>query len=914
MKRFISIVLSFMICFTCIFELSANAYMLNSQIVSNEDENVIQSMLDKLGQILGLLNKKGSITVECIDDNESVLSSNTYKNLKYGTYSYSAPDIEDYVLNDEDTKSVTISKQNKNPKITFKYIKNVQQENTHYGISKPITIPKQEEEFVENELPFIMTNGFTYEWLTNESIKYEIYCSDYDQEDVRIYQQELEHFTLHYKVINSNNEEIINNSIDAVAGDNFIEIGQLPEGIYQIEFYSEDSYGRLSTTIFNEFRVIETREIPEEQTYRMTAEDLDKYNISNEKSKVETTLSGLQQLLNDTKEAGYRKIVLLQGTYLFDENNTLYIPDRFTVDMNQCTFKLNPNGLANCMMVRLRDTFDSHLINGTIEGDINNHNYAGNDKNSEWVNGAEVCGTSKYSTIENVEIKDITGYGLCVGMRNTDYLFKSKSINKFEKNSDNNWINSEFYSLDGYPGFIQCGLYLGYQGNPTGDSWYYKAHFYDENYDEIETTIGYYYRKLVYPKNAKYFKLETLKVENDSEITSNIQMFAFKIPENCGFINDTINNCRCVGLAMSANNNFMVDNCYFTKNGLRGAHCALDAEDGWDMMHGSWFKNNTFENNYNNDFLTCGGHNFVNENQKGNVYLWERTRNYLVRNLQSGNIVRAAYTSLIRTGYTRIENINNENGTIHAENQVVRNCNVKSIFTGSKGAAYRCSMKKIPENSYCEDSLFTLDNFSSYIPNVKLKNCTIQPSEGTTDYGMSFNKLNAERVFENCDFKGKVSLNHHNQFNSGDFVNCRFEDLKIAPGVINNDEIQEIKFIKCEIQNSTFDYFIRFSANAYDKGYTRLVFRDCDITTNNTGESMIYMHSSPMMGSYVKFENCNLENNDRYYLSGYYSVKNNNNPDQALEINFTGTKIDESKIFNLEKGYDLYPDRFKIVK
>ena len=81
MKRFISIVLSFMICFTCVFELSTNAYMLNSQIVSNKDENVIQSMLDKLGQILGLLNKKGSITVECIDDNESVLSSNTYKNL-----------------------------------------------------------------------------------------------------------------------------------------------------------------------------------------------------------------------------------------------------------------------------------------------------------------------------------------------------------------------------------------------------------------------------------------------------------------------------------------------------------------------------------------------------------------------------------------------------------------------------------------------------------------------------------------------------------------------------------------------------------------------------------------------------------------------------------------------------------------
>ena len=52
MKRFISIVLSFMICFMCVFELSANAYMLNSQIVSNEDENVIQSMLEKLETIL----------------------------------------------------------------------------------------------------------------------------------------------------------------------------------------------------------------------------------------------------------------------------------------------------------------------------------------------------------------------------------------------------------------------------------------------------------------------------------------------------------------------------------------------------------------------------------------------------------------------------------------------------------------------------------------------------------------------------------------------------------------------------------------------------------------------------------------------------------------------------------------------
>ena len=77
--------------------------------------------------------------------------------------------------------------------------------------------------------------------------------------------------------------------------------------------------------------------------------------------------------------------------------------------MNGSTFKLNPNGLASALMVRIEDTFDSHLINGQIQGDYGEHDYSGNDKNSEWVNGVSISGSSKYSSIEDVKIFNIVG-------------------------------------------------------------------------------------------------------------------------------------------------------------------------------------------------------------------------------------------------------------------------------------------------------------------------------------------------------------------------------------------------------------------------------------------------------------------------------------------------------------------------
>lgn len=89
------------------------------------EKNFIKQMLDKLEKILSMIGKTGIITVECIDGEGNVILSETHKDLKFGTYSYDAPEIENYTLDDQTPKNVSIFRAHKNQKIQFKYSKKV---------------------------------------------------------------------------------------------------------------------------------------------------------------------------------------------------------------------------------------------------------------------------------------------------------------------------------------------------------------------------------------------------------------------------------------------------------------------------------------------------------------------------------------------------------------------------------------------------------------------------------------------------------------------------------------------------------------------------------------------------------------------------------------------------------------------
>lgn len=127
-KKIISIFLTLVLSFS-LFGIDTFATEKNNISVSSVEpiimeKNFIKQMLDKLEQILSMIGKTGIITIECIDGEGNVILSETHKDLKFGNYSYNAPEIENYTLDDQTPKNVSISRAHKNQKIQFKYSKN----------------------------------------------------------------------------------------------------------------------------------------------------------------------------------------------------------------------------------------------------------------------------------------------------------------------------------------------------------------------------------------------------------------------------------------------------------------------------------------------------------------------------------------------------------------------------------------------------------------------------------------------------------------------------------------------------------------------------------------------------------------------------------------------------------------------
>ena len=112
------------------------------------------------------------------------------------------------------------------------------------------------------------------------------------------------------------------------------------------------------------------------------------------------TRIGLQKLLDDMSAKGYSSIKLLSGTYRIDHQESIFIPSNFTLDMNEATIKLNQFTGDKALMITLNNTFDSHVINGTIEGDYYSHDYANSPNNSEWVMGISIGSEAKYALLK----------------------------------------------------------------------------------------------------------------------------------------------------------------------------------------------------------------------------------------------------------------------------------------------------------------------------------------------------------------------------------------------------------------------------------------------------------------------------------------------------------------------------------
>lgn len=744
------------------------------------------------------------------------------------------------------------------------------------------------------KVPYISTYYFNPMPTTEEDINIPIYVTDSEQTEY-IDLDDSKRFDVLYEV--DGVEHYLNN---VKAGDMTIPIGRLSAGAHYFAIQSIDKQtGLKSHKVYNDLTVLTPEEsiISPEETYTVTEEDLTTYQInkndSTDENDLQTTRDGLTQLFKDLSEKGYQKCILPMGTYRINGENKRYgcimIPSNFTVDMNGSTFKLNTvlSNDVGSSIVSMDDAENAHLTNGTLEGDRFERKELGLETgyNGEPINTFLFRGC-KNCSITNLTIKNTTGHTVGTqyvwgpGTKISEYT-KTKIVNGEEIASDDCSTSNmiDLTKMKAWSDYVSVGQAEGYRGI-KGKSGVIYVHFYDENQNYLETVTGYQFRKIRISEQAKYGRvtmLGTLTVED------NVSFHCKHLGDYLEISDIDFIDTRTTALAPSACNNLLIENCTYTRAGNSITPCAVDFEDGWQECQDVYYRNNkVLETSGTATVIDNTGFNHVYEGIEGHQMVLRRgVLGGVIRNVQDetgtirwavGNTVVCKYSRIydVKSGNICISHSTTESGTF--EEVKVRNCEIV-------GAGLNSSIDIV---TY-EDCVFTKLSGANYV----LKNCVAQPQpywgENTYCYNcefknletpggeisFSFNKFDAERVFENCKFTGKTGLKHHNYFNSGTFKGCEFEDLSINIGLGAKETCIGIDFVDCTIQ-STADNFIYLGPYAYSRGYVDVNFNNCNIT--HTGENLIYSMGKATEESIIEFDNCTINKDSGKLVTGYGSL------------------------------------------
>ena len=583
--------------------------------------------------------------------------------------------------------------------------------------------------------PFVSTYYVKQTVTTEERVKIGFFVTDFESSKIR-FLDDSHRFTAFLEYRRKGEALRIAQLRGIPSGDAEFDLGKLPAGEYEMRVWAVDAQGRESHRVIHDFRVVKPAalSIPENEIYRMTESDLATYGIRNDgdverivhvatndvrkvvkekradapgytvevpidpvtgkvpvaafnkatviydegydRAAVEAdaarTAAGLQNLIDEKAQAGFRKVVLLPGTYRISWTNSVEIPDGMTLDLGVAVLKQNGFTGSGSVMVRFASATDAHLVGGTIEGDYWEHDYAGSPNNSEWPTGFYIGGDSWYCSVEGVTIRDITGYGGQNGIAKDAKGWLSFFFERLpafapggldpktgKVDASDSWrFTTDFKDLAPVLAKgrrrLQISKHLGYQGRLTR-SWQMTVAWYDSEKRFISAETAWQYREMWIPEGAAFLRVSVEEESAEAADKAGLVVTAFRYPVNCAVRNCTFDRCRCVGHAASAMKNMLFEGNLFTASGESAACCAFDAEDGWDQMQDVYFLNNVFRDNpRNNSILTCAGHNFVMEGNDGDIYLWGRTHSPCVRGNRIGT---ATYRcdSRLNSGYGRFD-------------------------------------------------------------------------------------------------------------------------------------------------------------------------------------------------------------------------------------------------------------------
>lgn len=759
----------------------------------------------------------GSITIKYLDSStlSEIAPSITISNIALGSYTYDAIYIDNYEIDGDSSISTTLTVSNPNQTISFKYnrIENV--------------IPDVSTAY---KVPYISTYYFNTKPTIYEDVIIPFYVTNYDQSEY-LYDEEIKLDVLYQ--VDENSEKVITVS----AGDNSINLGKLSKGEHYFSLQALDKSTNLkSHKLYNEVLVIDNSyTITKEQTYTITDDDLSKYSITKvdttDEDKMTNNRIGLTKLFADLQSQGYRRCILpfnsyfrikkVSGTEFEVRNGAIQIPSNFTVDMNGSTFKLETNteDINNInkvvdLLVRMNNCYDSHLINGILEGDRIERKALGLETGykGEPISTIQFVGC-KYSSLENLLIKQTTGHTVIstFGKGAGNILIPNTTFEKLLIYNDkiletDLWSTSQFINISGFTmNYLTVGKYLGYRG-VIGKSLIVYYNFYDENYNFIKMIVGYQYRKTLIPTNSKFIRISLYGyLSNDT----NVSIFYHELGTNLEIKNINFEDTRTCAIATTTSNGLLIDNVKFSRCGQSITPSPVDFEDGWQECQDVYFKNCV--NNESSGIIDNAGYNHVYENNN--------ELGYIIRYSLVGLVIRNNYMGDSRwamgyeTGskFSRIIN-NTINGRFTTS--IVDDTKAPIVNSLIKDSIINCKSLNYLE---CNPKYFAyknciISNFNA--KNIKAIDCTLHPSpylwNGLTfdnciffnfnDINsiikFSFNALNTVRLFNNCNFKSPTQLVAHNNFNNGQFINCIFEKtVTISPNQSNN--LGDLTFNNC---------------------------------------------------------------------------------------------------------------------
>lgn len=707
--------------------------------------------------------------------------------------------IDGYSISEGASKTVTLTEANPNQTITFIYQKQVTSSEINY-----------------HQVPYISTYYFKTKPSVDEDVIIPFYVTDYNQSEY-LYDKTVS-LDILYQIDNGEEKTITVN-----VGDNTLNLGKLSKGEHYFSMQAYDkSTGLKSHKLYNEILVIDSSyEITAEQTYIITDADLSKYSITNgdttDETKMTNTRLGLTKLFSDLQSQGYRKCILPSNGYfrtkkadgndLIVRTGAIQIPTNFTVDMNGSTFKLNTNtadiGNTNSvcdLLVRMTNCYDSHLINGILEGDRAERKALGLETGykGEPISTFQFVG-GKYSSIENLTIRQTTGHTVMsaagtvsgnVSLPKTDFekilIYNGKII------SNDSWSTSKYIDLSKFTmDYITVGRYLGYRGI-RGKAIVVYYNFYDINNNFLQMVVGYQYRKTRIPANASYVRVSFY---GDLSQDTNVSMYYMELGTNLEIKNIKFEDTRTCAIATTTSSGLLIDNVTFTRCGYSITPAPVDFEDGWQECQDIYFRNSSIiEGVGTAGIIDNAGYNHVYEGVEKSVYVIRYSVvGLVIRN--NTNMYSSRWARGYETGskFGRIYN-NTIAGSFSSstddnDTAIMPSLIKYSTLNNSAMSPYSSSTKTFSYN-YC--NLYNLNG-----SRIKAVNSNIHPApylggdfifESCNFYNFddinssikfSFNAYNASRQFTNCSFKSPTEFAAHNQFNSGKFDNCSFEKTVI---------------------------------------------------------------------------------------------------------------------------------------